>query len=82
MALSIWFSANEMGLMWHQIKSKRGFYIILQAFGIFDPTYHGIMRSLYDDALKEYNREAAHDSAVSTDALFASLILPLVYFFL
>ena len=53
-----------------------------QAFGIFDPTYHGIMRALYDDAIDEYGRKAAHDSAISTDALFASFILPLVYLFL
>ena len=40
------------------------------------------MRSLYDDAIDEYGRTAKHDSAVSTDAIFASFILPLVYLFL
>ena len=65
-----------------QTLSERKGYLTFQAFGIFDPTYHGIMRSLYDDATSEYGHEAKRDSAVSTDALFASFILPLVYLFL
>ena len=42
---------------------------IFKAFGIFDPTYHGIMRALYDDAVGEYGRKVPHDSAVIADAV-------------
>ena len=40
--------------------------VFLKAFGIFDPTYHGIMRSLYDGAINEYGRKVSHDYTVKT----------------
>merc|ERR1719394_1551214 len=73
--------------LWEELGAHAPYFYLermtfLVAFGIFDPTYHGIMRSLYDDATSEYGHEAKRDSSVSTDALFASFILPLVYVFL
>ena len=45
-------------------------YSIFKSFGIFDPTYHGIMRALYDHSNDKYGREVPHDSAVTiTDAV-------------
>ena len=61
-----------------------------QAFGIFDPTYHGMMRAFYDVAINEYGRKAGSDSiivasstdaATATDARFVSFILLIIYCF-
>ena len=50
-------------------KDGNNVYSTFKAFGIFDPTYHEIMRALYDDAIDEYGRKVPHDSANIADTV-------------
>merc|ERR1712227_473414 len=80
------YDANlTRNILWEELGAHAPYFYLermafLVAFGIFDQTYHGIMRSLYDVATANYNREVPHDYAVvktTTASPIADILTPM-----